>query len=186
VTETSPRKPLREKARGAAGPTKKWAGYGWFMSFGTFLPLPVFLGGYLVNVTLVGAPLARRIYRFALFLPTLGQSPPGQEKLKARSAASDRKPLAERIRPFSPPGFLERRGRPVAMGLRVVWFVLIGWWAGGIWVVIAWSVLLFPYPLLDLIRSLLEDLPSVMTLAYPQPHASRPGSRSARVAASVE
>src|SRR5262249_19556159 len=99
---------------------------------------------------------------------------------------SDRKPLAERIRPFSPPGFLERRGRPVAMGLRVVWFVLIGWWAGGVWVVIAWSVLLFPYPLLDLIRSLLDDLPSVMTLAYPQPQASRPGSRSARVAASAE
>jgi hypothetical protein len=34
-------------------------------------------------------------------------------------------------------------------------------------VTIAWSVLLLPYPFLDVIRNLLADLPSVMTLAYP-------------------
>ncbi|PWU24375.1 MAG: hypothetical protein C5B48_06695 [Candidatus Rokuibacteriota bacterium] len=168
MTEGRDRPPIKERAHSAARASKTWGGYGWFMSFGTFLPLPIFLGGYLVNVTLVGAPLARSIYRFALFLTTLGQAPPGQDKVKARTQAKgDKKPLGERIRPYSPPGQLERRARPVSMPFRIIWFVLVGWWAGAVWVVIAWSVLLLPYPLLDLIRSLLADLPSVMTLAYP-------------------
>jgi hypothetical protein len=140
------------------------------MTFGTFLPLPIFWGGYLVNLTLVGAPLARRIYRYALLVPTLGQRPPGEEKLKAATVektGKEKKPLGERMRPYSPPGWLERRGRPVAIPFRVAWFVLVGWWAGAVWVTIAWSVLLLPYPFLDVIRNLLADLPSVMTLAYP-------------------
>jgi uncharacterized membrane protein YccF (DUF307 family) len=139
------------------------------MSFGTLLPLPVLLFGYLVNVTLVGAPVARDIYRLALVLPTLGQQPPGEDKLKARTSREGKKSFAERIRPYSPPGFVERRGRPLAMPLRIVWFVLVGWWLGAIWVVIAWSVLLLPYPLLAIIRGLLDELPSVMTLAWPSP-----------------
>ena len=159
---------LKTKARGAAHSSKSWAGYGWFMTFGTFLPLPIFIGGYLVNMTLVGAPLARRIYGFAVFLSTFGQAPPGQDKIEARGGG-DKKPFVERIRPYSPPGFLERRGKPVSMLARVVWFVVVGWWLGGLWVVLAWSVLLLPYPLLDLIRGLLDDLPSVMTLAWPEP-----------------
>jgi uncharacterized membrane protein YccF (DUF307 family) len=136
------------------------------MTFGTILPLPVFLLGYLVNVTLVGAPLARRIYRFALFLPTLGQVPPGEDKVKAKTNARGKKRVVERIRRYSPPGWLERRGRPMGMAARVAWFLLVGWWAGVIWVVIAWGVLLLPYPFLDLIRDLLDELPSVMTLAW--------------------
>ena len=159
---------LKTKARGAAHSSKSWAGYGWFMTGGTFLPLPILIGGYLVNVTLVGAPIARRIYGYAIFLTTFGQAPPGQDKLEAREGG-DKKPFVERIRPYSPPGFLERRGKPVSMLTRVVWFVVVGWWLGGLWVVLAWSVLLLPYPLLDLIRGLLDDLPSVMTLAWPEP-----------------
>jgi hypothetical protein len=138
------------------------------MSFGTFLPLPVLLLGYLVNVTLVGAPLARRIYRFALLLPTLGQAPPGEDKVKVKRDAGGKKPLVERLRQYSPPGWIERRGRPVGMALRIAWFLLVGWWAGVIWMLIAWSVLLLPYPFLDLIRHLLDELPSVMTLAWPK------------------
>jgi uncharacterized membrane protein YccF (DUF307 family) len=154
----------------AAQKGKSWGGYGWFMTFGTFLPLPIMWGGYVVNLTIVGAPLARRIYRYALLVPTLGQPPPGADRVKsatAQKADKDKKPLGERIRPYSPPGWLERRGRPVSMPFRVAWFVLVGWWAGFVWVSIAWSVLLLPYPFLDVIRNLLSDLPSVMTLAYP-------------------
>ena len=52
----------RAKARSAVRSAGHWAGYGWFMSFGTVLPLLIFLGGYAVHLTFVGAPLARRIY----------------------------------------------------------------------------------------------------------------------------
>jgi uncharacterized membrane protein YccF (DUF307 family) len=161
--------PARNRFHAKVEASKSWGGYGWFMTFGTVLPLPVFLGGYIVNVTLVGAPLARRIYRYGLFLATLGQPPPGEDKLKERAKSNEKKPFAQRIRPYSPPGLLERYGKAVAMPLRVVWFLTVGWWLGSIWVIIAWSVLLFPYPLLDIIRALLADLPSVMTLAYPKP-----------------
>ena len=44
---------------------------------------------------------------------------------------------------------------------------VVGWWLGALWTGLAWSVLLLPYPFPDLIRSLLADLPSVMTLAPP-------------------
>ena len=36
------------------------------------------------------------------------------------------------------------------------------------WTVLAWSVLLLPYPFPELIRMLLADLPCVMTLAQPE------------------
>jgi hypothetical protein len=182
VNDQAPDSQVRARARGAVRASKTWGGYGWFMSFGTFLPLPVLLLGYLVNVTLVGEPLARQIYRFALFIPTLGQTPPGADRVKAKMDQGGRKPLGERIRPYSPPGWIERHGKPVSMPLRIGWFVLVGWWFGGIWVVIAWSVLLLPYPLLDMIWSLLDDLPSVMTLAWPKP---RPAAQSAGVSAGV-
>jgi hypothetical protein len=113
------------------------------MSFGTLLPLLVFLAGYVVNLTLVGAPLARRIYRFGIWLATLGQEPPGQDKLAARKAAneakaaaagegSSKRSLLKWVRYCSPPEVLERRGRPVALPVRVLWFVLVGWWVGGV------------------------------------------------------
>jgi hypothetical protein len=164
AAEEASRTSLSQKARA----TKSWAGYGWFMTGGTFFPLPMFLGGYLVHVTLVGAPAARRIYRYGLFLSTMGQRPPGEDRLKQKAAGTpERKSFAERIRPYSPPGLVERRGRPVPRLARAVWFVLVGWWLGAVWVVLAWSVLLLPYPLLDVIRGILADLPSVMTLAAP-------------------
>jgi uncharacterized membrane protein YccF (DUF307 family) len=148
----------------ASGP---FLGYLWFMTLGTFLPLPIFLAGYVVHVTLVGAPLAWRIYGVATFMATFGQQPPGKDRLAARTQGKDKKPFVERIRPYSPPGLLERRGSPVAKWLRIVWFVLVGWWLGALWVGLAWSVLLLPYPLLEMIHALLGELPSVMTLAYP-------------------
>jgi uncharacterized membrane protein YccF (DUF307 family) len=144
-----------------------WAGYAWFMSFGTFLPLPVFLSGYLAQLTFVGEPLARRAYRVGIFLSTLGQAPPGADRLESRREANQKKPFAERIRAYAPPGWVERRGRPFGLGARAAWFVLVGWWLGLLWTVLAWSVLLLPYPFPDLIRGLLADLPSVMTLATP-------------------
>ena len=147
---------------------RSWGGYAWFMSFGTFLPLPVFIGGYLVHLTFVGAPLARRAYRFGIFLSTLGQSPPGADKLESRHKADEKKPFAERVRAVAPPGWVERRDRPFGIVARAAWFVLVGWWLGGVWTVLAWSVLLLPYPFPDLIRKLLADLPSVMTLAQPE------------------
>src|SRR5689334_7998606 len=100
------------------------------MSFGTVLPLVVFLGSYLVRLTFVGAPLADRIDRFGVWLSTCGQEPPGKDKLEARTAASSKKPFVERAREHSPPGYLERRGRPVAMPQRVLWFLFVGWWLG--------------------------------------------------------
>ncbi len=146
---------------------KTWGGYAWFMSFGTLLPLPIFLAGYATHVTIVGAPIARQFYRFGIFFSTLGQTPPGEDKLKERTGGEGKKPFVERVKEHSPAGWVERRGKPVAMPLRVVWFVLVGWWLGLIWVVIAWSVLLLPYPFIGMIRDLLSDVPSVMTLAMP-------------------
>ncbi len=168
----------RERARGAARKGESWAGYGWFMSLGTILPLIVFILGYIVNVTLIGAPIARRIYRFGIWLATLGQEPPGQDKLAERKAAKeakeaevgespDKPSLLHRIWRYSPPAVLERRGRPVSMPVRVVWFVFVGWWLGLGWVILTWSLFLFPYPMLDAVATLLAKVPSVMTLAWP-------------------
>lgn len=144
-----------------------WGGYAWFMTFGTFLPLPVFLCGYLAELTFIGAPLAQRAYGFGVFLSTLGQRPPGADKLESRNRDDSKKPFAERIRTHAPPGWVERRATPVGTGARAAWFVFVGWWLGAVWTGLAWSVLLLPYPFPDLIRSLLADLPSVMTLAPP-------------------
>jgi uncharacterized membrane protein YccF (DUF307 family) len=151
---------------------RAWGGYAWFMSFGTFLPLPVFIAGYLAQLTFVGVPLARRAYRFGIFLSTLGQRPPGADKLESlherdEESEEKKKPFAERIRAYAPPGWVERRDRPFGTAARVAWFVLVGWWLGGLWTLLAWSVLLLPYPFPDLIRKLLADLPSVMLLAPP-------------------
>lgn len=146
---------------------RHWAGYGWFMSFGTFLPLLVFLGSYLVHLTLVGAPIARSADRFGIWLSTFGQEPPGKERLESRQGSGDKKSMVERMMPYSPPGIIERRGRPFSVWQRALWFILEGWWLGAIWVVLSWSVLLMPYPFLDTLRALLDELPSVMTLAVP-------------------
>ena len=164
---------------------RHWAGYGWFMSFGTFLPLVVFLGSYMVRLTLVGAPIARAANGFGIWLSTFGQEPPGKDKLEARQGEGNKKSIVERIRPYSPPGFIERRGRPFALWQRSLWFIFVGWWLGAIWVLLSWSVLLMPYPFLDTVRSLLDELPSVMTLAVPEPaNLNRSGSTASEVLAS--
>lgn len=159
--------PSRRRSVGSS--IRHWAAYGWFMSFGTVLPLVVFLGSYLVHLTLVGAPIARSANRFGIWLSTLGQDPPGKDRLEARQHDGNKKSLVERIRPYSPPGIIERRGRPFSLWQRSLWFIFVGWWLGAIWVVLSWSVLLMPYPFLDTVRSLLDELPSVMTLAVPEP-----------------
>ena len=149
---------------------RAWGGYAWFMSFGTFLPLPVFVAGYLAQLTFVGAPLARRAYRFGIFLSTLGQRPPGADRLESRHDDEEKekkKPFAERIRAHAPPGWVEGRDVPFSFAVRAAWFAFVGWWFGGVWTLLAWSVLLLPYPFPELIRKLLADLPSVMTLAPP-------------------
>jgi uncharacterized membrane protein YccF (DUF307 family) len=156
-----------DRLRSAARSGGRWAGYGWFMSFGTVVPLVVFLGGYLVQITFVGAPLARRVYRIGIWSSTLGMEPPGKEKIDARKGQSTKKPLFERIRPYSPPGMIERRGRPAPMPVRVIWFLLVGWWLGALWLLLSWSVFLLPYPLPEAVETLLTELPSVMTLAWP-------------------
>jgi hypothetical protein len=161
----------KSRVKGAVSSGERWAGYGWFMTLGTILPLVIFLAGYLVHITLVGAPIARRCYRFGIWTSTMGQEPPGKDKFEARAQGSEKKPLFERIRPYSPPGLLERRGRPVSMTVRAIWFVLAGWWLGGVWVVISWSPFLLPYPLLDTVAALLAEVPSVMTLAWPESSA---------------
>jgi hypothetical protein len=128
----------------------------------------VFLLDYIVHVTLVGEPLAKVGDRFGLWLSTLGQEPPGKDKLEAKGSDPDKKSFADRIRPYSPPGIIERRGRPVPMWFRIIWFGLVGWWLGLLWVLLSWSILLAPYPFPDTVRTFLNDLPSVMTLAYPE------------------
>jgi hypothetical protein len=137
------------------------------MSFGTILPLPIFLVGYLTNLTFVGAPVARRCYRFGVFFSTLGQAPPGADKIEARTSGEGKKPFVQRVKEHSPAGWVERRGKPPSTVVRALWFVFVGWWLGIVWVVLAWSVLLLPYPFPELIRKLLRDLPSVMTLGPP-------------------
>ena len=163
--------PTRATARAAARrggrSALSWGGYAWFMSFGTILPLPVFLTGYLAQLTFIGEPLARLAFRFGIFLSTLGQRPPGADRLESHGAGGQKAPFAQRIRMRAPPGWVERRGRPFGLGARVLWFVFVGWWLGGLWTILAWSVLLLPYPFPDLIRSLLADLSSVLTLAMP-------------------
>jgi hypothetical protein len=138
------------------------------MTLGTVLPLIVFLGSYLLQVTLVGAPIARTTNRFGIWISTFGMDPPGKDKLDSRKEDDNKKSLVERIRPYSPPGIIERRGRPVPLLWRAIWFVLVGWWLGAIWVILSWSVFLAPYPFLDTVRDLLGELPSVMTLAVPE------------------
>ena len=64
---------------GKIASAKHWAGYGWFMSLGTLLPLIVFLSSYVVHLTLVGAPVARTGNRFGIWLATCGQDPPGKD-----------------------------------------------------------------------------------------------------------
>jgi uncharacterized membrane protein YccF (DUF307 family) len=181
----------RERAVGAARKGESWAGYAWFMSLGTILPLIVFLLAYAVNVTLIGAPLARVMYRSGIWLATLGQEPPGQDKLEERKAAKAKEAeasegpakesLTHRIWRYSPPAVLERRGRPVSMPMRAVWFVFVGWWLGAVWVLITWSLFLLPYPMLDAVAALLAKVPSVMTLAWPDTAQSgtTPGSQAA-------
>jgi uncharacterized membrane protein YccF (DUF307 family) len=160
---------------GRAERVREWVGYGWFMTLGTLLPLAAFLAGYLVHVTILGEPIAWRIYRFGIWLSTLGQEPPGKDMIEGK-AGSEKKPFVERIRPYSPPGFVERHGKPVPMPVRVVWFVLVGWWLGVIWVVLSWSLFLLPYPLLDTVAALLHEIPSVMTLAWPSAAGPSPGT----------
>jgi uncharacterized membrane protein YccF (DUF307 family) len=165
-----------DRERHVVQSAQHWGGYVWFMSFGTFLPLPVFVGGYIAQLTFVGTPLARRAYRFGIFLATLGQRPPGADKLESRrenkEGETKKPPFAERIRAHAPPGWVERRGTPFGTAARTAWFILIGWWLGGVWTLLAWSVLLLPYPFPDLIRKLLNDLPSVMTLGPPDAQLS--------------
>ena len=168
ATNGDARDSRRARARSAVRTGGHWAGYGWFMSFGTIIPLLVFLGGYVVHLTLVGAPLARQIYRFGIWTSTLGQEPPGKDRVEARLASAEKKPFFERVRPYSPPGWIERRGKPVSMPARIVWFVLIGWWLGAAWIVVSWSPFLLPYPLFDAVAGLLREVPSVMTLAWPE------------------
>jgi hypothetical protein len=158
----------RRAAHAVTGPSARhWAGYAWFMSLGTFLPLVTFLAGYFVHLTLVAGPLARQMYGLGIWLATFGQEPPRKSTADSKPPP-DKKPFAERIRPYSPAGVLERHGKPVAMPLRALWFVLIGWWLGAIWVVLSWSVFLAPYPFLKTVQALLDELPSVMTLGYPE------------------
>jgi uncharacterized membrane protein YccF (DUF307 family) len=168
-----------EHGPGRVQKAKTWGGYAWFMSFGTLLPLPIFLCGYFWQLTIVGAPLGREFYRFGIFFSTLGQKPPGADKVEARTEGEGKKPFAERIRAHAPPGWIERHGRPIPMPFRVVWFFLVGWWLGLLWVILAWSVLLLPYPFPQLIRDLLADLPSVMTLAWPETAADRVSPQAA-------
>jgi hypothetical protein len=144
------------------------------MSFGTVLPLIVFLSGYLLHITLVGAPIARVAYRFGIWVSTFGVEPPGKDRVDSRNKAATKKPLVERIRPYSPPGIVERRGRSVPLFWRAIWFILIGWWLGVFWVLLSWSIFLMPYPFLDTVRALLEELPSVMTLAVPKHETAVP------------
>ena len=47
-----------------------------------------------------------------------------------------------------------------------------GWWLGAVWVVISWSPFLLPYPLFDTVAALLDEVPSTMTLAWPEPATS--------------
>ena len=77
----------RSRVKGAVSSGERWAGYGWFMTLGTILPLVIFLAGYLVHITLVGAPIARRCYRFGIWTSTMGQEPPGKDKFEARARA---------------------------------------------------------------------------------------------------
>jgi uncharacterized membrane protein YccF (DUF307 family) len=154
---------------------KAWLGYAWFMSLGMILPLPIFLAGYICHVTLVGAPVARRLYAFGVFLSTMGQPAPAGDRVKAKTKDKGaKKPFWQRLRPYSPPGLVERHGRPFSTPVRAAWFVFVGWWLGAFWVVAAWSILLLPYPFPDVIRRLLGELPSVMTLAQAAAPAPRP------------
>jgi hypothetical protein len=147
------------------------------MTLGTLLPLITFLVSYAIHLTLIGAPVARVGYRFGIWLATFGQDPPGKEKLDARKedGGEKKRSIGGRIKPYRPTEILERRDEPVPLRRRAVWFVFVGWWLGGIWVVAAWSVFLAPYPFLDTVRGILDELPTVMTLA-PVKGETRPES----------
>jgi uncharacterized membrane protein YccF (DUF307 family) len=159
---------VKTRLRSKVASAKHWAGYAWFMTLGTVLPLIVFLGGYLAQVTIVGAPVARRVNKFGVWIATFGQEPPGRDKVASHGDGGGKPPLADRIRPYSPQGVVARRGRPVPVAVRVVWFVLVGWWLGAVWVIISWSIFLAPYPFPHVVTGLLEEAPGVMTLQMPR------------------
>ena len=186
-TDDSDREPGRRAA--TVGKAKHWAGYGWFMSFGTVLPLFVFLGSYLVNLTLVGEPVSKRLYPLGIWLSTFGQPPPGKDKLDERERERESEPgkesFIDRVRRHSPRGYLERRGKPVSTPVRVVWFVFVGWWLGAVWVLLSWSVFLLPYPFLDTVAELLAELPTVMTLEYPEAQITEAAASGAGSGASA-
>jgi hypothetical protein len=104
---------------------------------------------------------------FGSWISTFGQEPPAKDKLKSRKPG--KKSLVDRIRAYSPSGYTARRAKPVPLAVHAIWFVLVGWWLGIIWVLLSWSVFLAPYPFLDTVAALLAELPSVMTLAQPPP-----------------
>jgi len=70
--------------------------------------------------------------------------------------------------PIATPVMVEARSSGPSFLARALWFIFVGWWLGIIWVLVSWSVFLLPYPFLDTVASLLGELPSVMTLAYPE------------------
>jgi uncharacterized membrane protein YccF (DUF307 family) len=180
LTDESVRAPSRgERLRRAVRAGESWAGYAWFMTLGTVLPLVVFALGYLVNLTLVGAPFAKRTYRFGEWLATVGQKPPGQDRVDARLEGSQsgprrKRPWVAHVRRLTPPELVRRHGRPFPLWMRVLWFLFVGWWLGAIWILVSWSPFLLPYPVPDTVRRLLDELPSAMTLASPSSaHSTR-------------
>src|SRR5213595_1383833 len=103
-----PRLPQRARPReltgyrialnGTVASAKNWAGYGWFMTLGTFFPLITFLVSYAVHLTLVGAPVARAGYRFGIWLATFGQDPPGKAKLESSKEGKKKRSIGARIK----------------------------------------------------------------------------------------
>lgn len=96
-----------------------WLLIGWWMS-GIVISL-----AWLALITLIGIPLGVYLINH---LPTVLTLRPRTRQWELGQDAEGRTIVNERGR------------RQVAWPLRAVWFVLVGWWASGLWMAVAWMI----------------------------------------------
>ena len=98
----------------------------WFLFIGWWLTGFVSVCAWLAMATLLGLPLGAYLFNR---IPTFLTLRPRTQEYVATSVGGTT--------------FVDVRGRPQQpWSVRLVWFVLIGWWASAIWMVIAYLLVL--------------------------------------------
>jgi hypothetical protein len=143
----------------------------------------MYLAGYVLLLTHVGRRQSAGVFAAALDRAlTLGQDPPGAAKLAEAAAKPDEEEEEGRLRRFLA-SVQDRWDRsrvarqytrlvhgdpPPSRWTRIAWFVFVGWWFAGGWTFVAWLAVLPPYPFVGVSRTLIAELPSLLTLERPR------------------